>query len=153
VPGVREWLDRFRPAGAPGAATATGVPVDRRAAAVAELEPVFAALAEDVERAGRLRDAMTAEAARRRAAGRDAARALIADARASAPTERAAEEVRLRQLVTARLQARRELASTQAQEVRDRAARRRPALVAQIVARVLAEIDELGSAAGAGGVR
>jgi hypothetical protein len=45
MPRVREFLDRFRPAGAPGAATATGVPVERRLGLETELAPVFAALA------------------------------------------------------------------------------------------------------------
>jgi hypothetical protein len=147
---VREWLDRFRPAGAPGAATATGVPVDRREAALAELEPVFAAVAGDIKRAAERRAAMIAEAARGRAAGTDTARALIARARASADAERTAEETRLRRLAMAQMQAHRERASIRAQEAREQAARRRPALVAEILAQVRAEIDELGQRAGNG---
>jgi hypothetical protein len=152
VPGVREWLDRFRPAGAPGAATATGVPFDRREAARAELEPVFAALADDINRAARTRDAMTEQASRRRAEGRVAARALIADALSSEQAERRAEEARLSQVVLAQTQARREQASIQVQEVRDRATQRRPAVLSEIVARVRADIDELGRRAGPGAV-
>jgi hypothetical protein len=140
VPGVRDWLDRFRPAGAPGAATATGVPVDRREAARAELEPVFAALAGDIGRAAQRREAMITEAVRRGAEGRDAARALIAHAQASAAAERTAEETRLHQLATAQARIRREQASNQAQEVRERAARR-PALVAEVLARELDEAE------------
>lgn len=49
MPRVRDLLYRFRPSGAPGGAGAAGVPVDREAAVVAELEPLFARLAE-VER-------------------------------------------------------------------------------------------------------
>jgi hypothetical protein len=150
VPGVREWLDRFRPAGAPGAATAVGVPVDRPAAARAELEPVFAALAGDIGRAAEHHDALIAEAARRRAEGRDAARALVESARASAAAERAAEETRLRRLAMEQTQARRDHGYAQAERVRDAAARRRPALVGEVLARVRAEIDELGRTAGTG---
>ena len=148
MPGVRDWLDRFRPAGAPGAATATGVPVDRREAARTELEPVFAALAGDIARASQRRAAMIAESARRRAEGRDAAQALIARAAASAAAERAAEDTRLRQLTTAQARVRREQASIQAQEIRERAARRRPVLVAEALTRARAEIEELGHRSG-----
>ena len=42
---VREVLHSFRPAGAPGAAGAVGVPADRGADLAAELEPEFAQLA------------------------------------------------------------------------------------------------------------
>jgi hypothetical protein len=41
-----DLLNRFRPAGTPGAAARAGVPVDRAAEAAAELEPVLALLAE-----------------------------------------------------------------------------------------------------------
>jgi hypothetical protein len=150
VPGVREWIDRFRPAGAPGAATATGVPIDRREAARAELEPVFAALAGDIDQAAQRRGAMVAEASRQRAEGRDAARAVIARAQASANAERTTEQARLLQLATAQTQARREQASLQAQQVRDQAAMRRPALVAEVLARVRTEIEELGHRAADG---
>jgi hypothetical protein len=150
VPGVREWLDRFRPAGAPGAATAVAVPVDRREVARAELEPVFAALAGDIDRAAEHRNAMIAEAARRRDDGRTAARALVDTARVSAEAERAAEETRLRRGAEAQTQARREQGHAQAERVRESAARRRPALVSEVLARLRAEIDELGHEAGTG---
>jgi hypothetical protein len=150
VPGVRDWLDRFRPAGAPGAATATAVPVDRRRVAAAELEPVFAALAGDIERAATLRDAMINDAARRRAEGRESARAVLASAQTSATAERTAEESRLRRLATAQTQLRQQQAAIQAQAVRTRAAQRRAALVGDVLDRVRAEIEELGSRAGPG---
>ncbi len=96
MPRVRDWLDRFRPAGGPGAPSAAGVPTDRHAAASAELAPVFAALAE----AGRI-----AQDARRSAA--DQAGRLVAGAHEQAMTVvdraqmgweqvRAAEEARVR---------------------------------------------------------
>jgi hypothetical protein len=150
VPGVRDWLDRFRPAGAPGAATAAGVPVDRRAAALAELEPVFAALAADIARAAARRDELVAAATRRRAEGREAAGGIVAQARASAEAERAAEAARLRSLATEQTQARRGQAAAQVRDVRDRAAQRQAALVDAVVARVLAEIEELDRLTGRG---
>jgi hypothetical protein len=138
-------LERFRPAGAPGAATAAAVPADRRAAARAELEPVFAALSDDIARAGAERDALMAEAARRRAEGQDAARALVARAQAAADGERAAERARLRGISTAATRAAQERAAARARAVRERAGRRRAALVAAVVERVRADIEELGS--------
>jgi vacuolar-type H+-ATPase subunit H len=45
LPQARDFLDRFRPAGAPGAASRAGVPADRAAELASELEPVLALLA------------------------------------------------------------------------------------------------------------
>ncbi len=65
-----DFLDRFRPAGAPGAAAPRGIPVDRAAAAAAELMPVLTRLdavqddAETVRREARARAAELREAAR-----------------------------------------------------------------------------------------
>jgi hypothetical protein len=42
---LSDWLYRLRPSGAPGSATAAGVPADRRRSDELELEPVFAELA------------------------------------------------------------------------------------------------------------
>ena len=41
---ARDFLDRFRPAGAPGPAARAGVPADRAAELAAEVEPVLALL-------------------------------------------------------------------------------------------------------------
>ncbi|HEX9033118.1 MAG TPA: hypothetical protein VF834_14860 [Streptosporangiaceae bacterium] len=46
MPQLGDFLSRFRPAGAPGAASRAGVPADRTAELSAELEPVLALLAE-----------------------------------------------------------------------------------------------------------
>ena len=45
---TRELLERFRPAGTPGAAGGRGVPVDRVAERSAELEPVLELLSRHV---------------------------------------------------------------------------------------------------------
>jgi hypothetical protein len=45
LPQLGDFLNRFRPAGAPGAASRIGVPADRAAELSAELEPVLAMLA------------------------------------------------------------------------------------------------------------
>jgi len=104
VPDLRDFLSRFRPAGAPGAALA-GVPADRRRELEAEVGPVLALLAgtqAECERiiararqdAGQLAAeaaaeaaAISADAGRRAAAAReDAARRVMAAARDGAAT-------------------------------------------------------------------
>lgn len=83
MPSGRGFLERLRPAGTPGAAARRGVPADRKAEFGAELEPLFALLAEVDAEADRIR----------RAAGEDARR-TIADARARADALLAAASVR-----------------------------------------------------------
>jgi hypothetical protein len=87
--GLRDLLHRFRPPGAPGAPSAAGVPVDQRARAEAELEPVFAALAETGHRCAEMRRIGTAWAQAREAEARRHAEMMIADAQRVAPEERA----------------------------------------------------------------
>jgi hypothetical protein len=45
LPQARDFLNRFRPAGAPGAASRVAVPADRTAELASELVPVLALLA------------------------------------------------------------------------------------------------------------
>jgi hypothetical protein len=61
LPHISDLLNRFRPIGAPGSASRTGVPADRAAELAAELEPVLTLLAATEEECA----AMVAEAARR----------------------------------------------------------------------------------------
>ncbi|MGW2183203.1 hypothetical protein ACWCXX_35175 [Streptomyces sp. NPDC001732] len=92
--GLRNFLERFRPAGTPGA-SATGVPADRTAERTAELEPALARLVDVQREAAQIRaSADEAAAAVRRDAAREAAE-LMAAAREQAPELRrqAAESV------------------------------------------------------------
>jgi len=87
---ARDLLYRFRPAGAPGAASATGVPVDRVADLEAELQPLF----DDLARTG-LEFADIIARARRAAADAhmaavDRAAGLVTAARARVGGEHAA---------------------------------------------------------------
>ncbi|MFF4038263.1 hypothetical protein [Streptomyces sp. NPDC001816] len=84
---LRDFLERFRPVGTPGA-SATGVPADRTAERAAELEPTLAQLTGVQQEAAGIRAAAdeAAEAVRRDTA-REAER-LVAAAR-----ERAAERM------------------------------------------------------------
>jgi cell division septum initiation protein DivIVA len=91
---VPQWqiLDRFRPAGTPGAAGRPGIPADRSADAAAELTEMLALLDDAQEEAARTRQAAADRAQEiRRAAHRQAAE-LITKARHDAENVRAQSE-------------------------------------------------------------
>lgn len=132
MPGLRDYLDRFRPAGGPGAGTA-GVPADRSSELHAELTMVLALLdgvhaecASAVAQARR--DAERIVAAAR---GEAAAVADVADRRARMACDEAAREV----LAAARAEAAATVARAdhQASQVRAHAPQRIPALVGRAV--------------------
>jgi vacuolar-type H+-ATPase subunit H len=95
VPQARDFLDRFRPAGAPGAASRAGVPVDRAAELASELEPVLALLAGTHAECGRIVAAAQREAEQITEGARERAAALTADAqrRAAAVRDAAVAQV------------------------------------------------------------
>ncbi len=83
-----DWLDRFRPAGAPGSPARPGVPADERFAD-REITPVFGALAATFAECDRVRAEAEAEALREtEEASRTAAR-ILDDARELAAGVRA----------------------------------------------------------------
>jgi hypothetical protein len=79
-------LDRFRPVGAPGPAGPAGVPATGDQGPAAELAPVFAALAQDVEHCRTLVEEAQEQAA-----------AITAQARLDAGAERAHAAARVEQ--------------------------------------------------------
>ncbi len=86
-------LDRFRPAGTPGAAGRPGIPTDRSADAAAELTAVLTLLDDIQEEAARTRQAAADRAQQiRRSAHRQAAE-LVAKTRDDAESVRAQSEV------------------------------------------------------------
>jgi len=92
VPRWQNVLERFRPAGTPGAAGRPGIPADRSADATAELAAMLALLDDAQEEAARTRQAATDRAQEiRRAAHRRAAE-LVAKARDDAGKVRAQAE-------------------------------------------------------------
>ncbi len=138
---LSDFLERFRPTGVPGAAAPAGVPADYAATESAELEPVFAALAEtrhecDAIRAEADRDAeRIIEQARRKAA------ALVTEARLASDAERARAGARARAATAAEC---REIAAggaAEADRVRRLAATRLDTLTAEAVALVRALRD------------
>src|SRR5690348_14286797 len=89
----RDWLDRFRPAGAPGSPALPGVPSDARPAET-ELRPVFALLETTSQECARLRTEAERQAAHgREDASREAGR-IVAEARRDAPAVRAEAQAR-----------------------------------------------------------
>jgi len=96
LPQARDFLDRFRPAGAPGAMA--GVPTDRTAERSAELRPVLELLAETHAECGRIVAAARQHADQTADSARQQAAALATDARDRA---RAAREAALDQQLSA----------------------------------------------------
>ncbi|HEY7260223.1 MAG TPA: hypothetical protein VH589_01920 [Trebonia sp.] len=130
---MRDFLDRFRPAGSPGAAARSGVPADRSRQLAAEVGPVLALLDEsDAERA-RIVEQARRDAEQVMAAARAEAAAIAADAqrRAQAAREAAEREV----LGAARAEAAAAVAAAirQAAAIRELAGQRMPSLVDQAV--------------------
>ena len=138
VPWARDFLDRFRPAAAPGGALGAAVPADRARELAAELGPVLA----------RLDDVYADCAAITAQAGREAAliveRARVEAAWITTDGEQRAwaarQEAAARALAEAAVEAREAtaVARQEAAMVRKRAAARLPGLVARAVAQARA---------------
>lgn len=140
MPTLRDVLRRWRPAGAPGAAARAGVPDDRAGAPDRELTGVFGALEPVRAECRAIRDAATRKARRTADRAQEQAEAILADARAAALAER--------RNVTAASRARGDAeqaaiiadAERQAARIRQRAAERMPAMVAEAVELVRKEL-------------
>ena len=126
MPSVREFLERLRPSGTPGAPSAAGVPVDRVAEVAAELEPVFTALDEIQARATRMRDEARAAAAERRERGREQARSILDEASRRSGAERAEAAAAVKARSAAVVQGILEAAQSDAEQIRATAAQRMP---------------------------
>ena len=129
---LRDFLSRFRPAGAPGAARA-GVPADRSRELEAELSPVLALLAGTDAECGQLIERARRDAARitDQARAQAAAIAAAAGRRAEAAREEAARQA----MASAREEAATVVrdAERQAARTRELASQRMPALVSLAV--------------------
>lgn len=133
MPPLRDFLGRFRLAGAPGAAGRAGVPADRARDLEAELVPVLELLAEADAEGARLVEQARADAERIVAAARDQAAAQLREAGQRAA---AAREDTVRQIVSAaQAEAAAAVARARQQATRERqlAAQRIPALAARAV--------------------
>ncbi|TYB40151.1 hypothetical protein [Actinomadura chibensis] len=132
MPTVRDLLDRFRPAGAPGAA-AVAVPADRRAVLAAELEPVFALLTGVEDDRRRIADEAETGARAARAAARERAAVLVEEARREAAAVRAAARAAVERSAAEDRRALMAAARDEAARVEAVAAARSPELVGRAV--------------------
>lgn len=146
MPGWQDFLNRFRPAGAPGSAAPRGVPADRSAAAAAELMPVLVRLDDAHREAERIRATALEQAERLRRDGREAAAALLEHARENVETVAA-------QAATAVLAA----AQTEVPaeppggpRLPRRAEERLPAYIDRVVTTARELVGEVGASTGAG---
>lgn len=142
VPSLRDFLNRFRPAGAPGAARAA-VPVDQRRRRERELEPVLMLLDGVAAECAQLITAAQRDAGEIMAAARSDAAAIAADAARQAAGAR--RQSTADALDAARAQAADFVAEAarQAAQARELARRRTPVLAAQATALVW-DLDTTG---------
>lgn len=132
-------LDRFRPVGAPGPAGLAGVPAADDQGPAAELAPVFAALAADVESCRKL-----VEEARREADGalfraHEQAAAIVAQARLDAGAERADAAARVEQAASEQDAQLLEQAGKEAGELEEAGTALLPATVRKVIDNLLSE--------------
>lgn len=139
MPRVRDLLYRFRPSGAPGSASATGVPIDRAATVAAELGPLFGQLAEVERQCDGIQDAARRDVAAINAAAAERVHTIVAEASGRVGSERAAAVVRIRGQVAADGAAELAAARVEAAAIRDRASQR----MAGYVDRVVTAVGEL----------
>ncbi len=139
---VRDFLQRFRPAGTPGKAAAAGVPADRARDLAAELEPVFLLLAgAEAERARILTEAGR-DAGRIRDGARRRADDMVAAARQHAQAARADAAAAVLAAAEADAGAALRAAEREAQVIRERAGRRMPGYVSRAVRAVLMLVED-----------
>ncbi len=143
MPSVRDFLERLRPSGTPGAAALSGVPADRVAERSAELEPVLARLADVQVEASEIRRAADVEARRRRDDAATRARALVAEAHRMVEAERRDSAARAHARAAHETHDRLGEAASQSVAIADLARAREPALVDRVVDRARADVADL----------
>ncbi|MBF6299016.1 hypothetical protein IU459_15900 [Nocardia amamiensis] len=137
----RDFLERFRPAGTPGAAVLRGIPADRAHDIAGELEPVLALLDHTQAHAERIRADAVDRARERRDDARRRSEEIIAAARDSV------ESIRVDALTHARMEAaaeradQAEAASAEIEQMRARVSARLPGYVERVLAEVRAMAD------------
>lgn len=130
-------LDRFKPVGAPGPAGPAGVPAVDAQGPAAELAPVFAALAADVEACGVLVEEARLTAEREVARTRTQASAILSKARLEAGAERARAAARVAQEASDRDARLLQQASRQAAALQESGRELIPAAVRRVVETLL----------------
>ncbi len=141
MPRSRDILQRFRPAGTPGAASNVGVPADRVAEIGAELAPVFSALAQAQTQAAAIRADAASEAARRRQVAVERSTALVAAAHRDEAAERSDAALRTSTRASEESDAVLAAAERDVETLRRRAAERMPEYVDRVISRTRAALD------------
>jgi hypothetical protein len=149
VPRVRDLLYRFRPAGAPGAASPAGVPANRDAERATELEPLFAQLAETERECAQIREQGRRDAERIRARAVEQAGSIVAAAAAGTEAARAAANAQMQRKAETESAALLVTAHDQAAAVCEHAGERIPKYVELAVESVRTLLGEHGTGAGA----
>jgi hypothetical protein len=132
-------LDRFRPVGAPGPAGPAGVPAVDEPGRAAELAPVFAALAPDVESCRRLVDEAQQQAEDTLARARADAAAIVARARLAEASVRADAAAAIEQAASAHDERALAAARTDAAQLWEGSSAQIPGAVRLVVDRLLAD--------------
>jgi F0F1-type ATP synthase membrane subunit b/b' len=143
MPRARDFLTRFRPVGTPGAAASAGVPADRVAEADAELEPLFAMLADTEAEVGRIRASADQRIAESHRLAAERVTEVLAQARLSADAERADASGRARAVANQEIAHQLAAATAQAARVRQSANDQMDAQVAEMVAAVRERLARL----------
>ncbi|MPZ78980.1 MAG: hypothetical protein GEV28_00660 [Actinophytocola sp.] len=139
--GLRDTLNRFRPAAAPGAPGRRGVPADRAAERESELTSLFAALAETEQKAEEIRQRATVEADRVRKDARLQAEAVVAEARLRAEALRSAAAAHTRASAERERVRARQATLNMTEQQGHRTAERLPGLVARAVSLAVDELS------------
>lgn len=132
-----EILRRFRIGGVPGAPSSAGVPIDRVTELEDELAPVFEALAPVQAQAAAIDAQALERASSLRAAGAARAAAIVAEARARASAEQAAAAAERHAIADGTRATVLGAGEREADRIERAARERTPALVDEIVARIL----------------
>ncbi|WP_454857475.1 hypothetical protein [Promicromonospora soli] len=140
---LRSFLERFRPAGTPGAAAQRGVPADRAADQTAELEPLLALLDDVESTAASIRHDAVADAARRHTEAAQEAAAIVARAHGSADAARAEVTARVRREAQDEASAAVAAGEERVAALRARVTARMPAYVDRVVDEVRMLVREL----------
>ena len=147
VPSVRDFLERLRPSGTPGAATISAVPADRVGERSAELEPVLVRLEGVHAEVSRIRHVADVEAELRTDAAVEEARAIVAAAHRAAEAERRDAAGKARSRAAAESRDLLADAIREASAVAETTRARRPGFVDRVLSEARAEvIDIVGGA-------
>jgi vacuolar-type H+-ATPase subunit E/Vma4 len=141
MPEWRDFLERFRPAGIPGAAARRGVPTDRGADAAAELIPLLALLDDSQDEASRIRSEAAARADEIRSSAGELAAAIVARARRDAGRVAAESEANACRTAGAAQADMRARTATEIERLRSRIAQQMPDYVDKVVAAVRQWLD------------